>query len=309
MSYSVPVLLIAFNRPDHTRRVLDALRLLQPQTFFVSADGPRQDNQSDATRCEAVRRMIAEQIDWPCRIHTRFSPINLGCRIGVEQAIDWFFTEVEEGVILEDDVLPTRDFFSYCEELLGRYRFDQRVGSISGNCFLPPEAGLPESYCFSANPHSWGWATWRRAWSCYDKDMLEWAGFRDQGWPELIVGKQAAAYWCPLIDQVHQGIVDAWDLIWLYSCWKSGLLTCIPSVELVENIGFGIEATHTIDEVTPLKPVGALVRPLIHPLVMQPRRDFDAYLMNTHNERSWIRGLALKVKKTRRLLRHGLGRA
>lgn len=309
MSYSVPILLITFNRPHHTSRVLDALRFLQPQTIFVAADGPRQGHQTDVIRCADVRRIVAEQIDWPCQIKTLFSPINLGCRKGVEQAIDWFFTEVEEGVILEDDVLPTRDFFWYCEELLACYRFDQRVGSISGNCFLPQEVSLQESYCFSANPHSWGWATWRRAWSCYDNGMIEWAPFRDQGWPELIVGKQAAAYWCPLIDQVHRGVVDTWDLIWLYSCWKSGLLTCIPSVELVENIGFGVDATHTIDEESPLMVPGHLTRPLVHPLVMQPRRDFDGYLTNAHDQRSWIRGLALKVKKARRLLRDGLGRA
>jgi len=309
MSYSVPILLIAFNRPHHTSRVLDALRLLQPQTIFVAADGPRQGHQMDVIRCAAVRRIVTEQIDWPCQTQTLFSPINLGCRKGVEQAIDWFFTEVEEGVILEDDVLPTRDFFWYCEELLARYRFDQRVGSISGNCFLPEEVNLQESYCFSANPHSWGWATWRRAWSCYDKGMLEWADFRDQGWPELIIGKQAAAYWRPLIDQVYRGVVDTWDLIWLYSCWRSGFLTCIPSVELVENIGFGVDATHTIHEDSPLMVPGHLVRPMIHPIIMQPRRDFDAYLLSRLNHRSVIQKLILMFQRTKRLWRSGLRRA
>ena len=309
MTYSVPILLIAFNRPDHISKVLDALRHLQPQTIFVAADGPRLGHQTDAIRCSAVRRIVAEQIDWPCQIQTRFSPINLGCRTGVEQAIDWFFTEVEEGVILEDDVLPNQDFFWYCEELLARYRFDQRVGSISGNCFLPQETSLQESYCFSANPHSWGWATWRRAWSCYDKGMLEWAGFRDQGWPELIVGKKAAAYWRPLIDQVHRGVVDTWDLIWLYSCWKSGFLTCIPSVELVQNIGFGVDATHTIDEESPLMPPGHLSQPLVHPLVMQPRRDFDDYILSGYLKRSLVQSFVVKFQKAKRMWRHGLTRA
>jgi hypothetical protein len=307
MSYSVPVLLITFNRPEHTRRVLDALRLLQPQTLYVAADGPRHGNREDGIRCAAVRGVVSEQIDWPCQIRTLFSPVNLGCRKGVEQAMDWFFSEVEEGVILEDDVLPTQDFFWYCEELLARYRFDQRVGSISGNSFLPDAANPPDSYYFSDYTHSWGWATWRRAWSCYDKDMVDWVRLRDQGWLELIVGKQAAAYWIPLIDQVFQGVVDTWDLIWLYSCWKSGFLTCVCSVELVENIGFGIEATHTIDEATPLRPAEALIRPLSHPMVMQPRRDFDVYLMNTYNRRSLIEKLTLKLKKVRRRTKHWLG--
>jgi hypothetical protein len=87
------------------------------------------------------------------------------------------------------------------------------------------------------------------------------------------------------------------------------LLTCIPSVELVENIGFGVDATHTIDEESPLMVPEHLARPLIHPVVMQPRRDFDGYLTNAYDQHSWIRGLALKVKKARRLLRNGLARA
>ena len=101
MSFPVPILLIAFNRPANTIRVLDALRPLQPVQIFVAADGPRQDNQNDVVRCADVRRIFAEQIDWPCQVRTRFNAVNLGCRKGVERAIDWFFGEVDEGIILE----------------------------------------------------------------------------------------------------------------------------------------------------------------------------------------------------------------
>jgi hypothetical protein len=209
---------------------------------------------------------------------------------------------VEEGVILEDDVVPTQDFFVYCQELLSRYRYDQRVGSISGNSFLPKGIHVGESYYFSAYTHSWGWATWRRAWNCYDREMHDWNAFCDAGWLRLIVGKAAAGYWQPLIEQVYRGIVDTWDLVWLYSCWKSGFLTCVSTVELVDNIGFGSDATHTLDEQSPLGPTQPLVLPLCHPKVMQPRRDFDAQLLTDHYRRSWNKELLRKLRKLRRLL-------
>ena len=142
MSYSIPILLIAFNRPQNTRRVIEALRQIRPKTVFVAADGPRQGNLSDSALCAEVRSLVSETIDWPCEIKTSYNQVNLGCRKGVVKALDWFFGEVEEGVILEDDVVPTQDFFTYCEELLNRYRFDQRVGSISGNSFLPNDKSL-----------------------------------------------------------------------------------------------------------------------------------------------------------------------
>ena len=302
MSYSVPILLIVFNRPENTARVLNALRPMRPQKIFIAADGPREGNESDVIRCSEVRHVLAENIDWMCEVNVSYSDVNLGCRRGVVKALDWFFGEVEEGVILEDDVIPTPDFFVYCQELLGRYRFDQRVGSISGNSFMPKGALVDASYYFSIYTHSWGWATWRRAWCCYDREMHNWIDFCDAGWLKIIAGKEAADYWQPLIEQVYRGIVDTWDLIWLYSCWKSGLLTCISTVELVNNIGFGSDATHTLDEKSPLGPTQPLVLPLCHPTVMQPRRDLDVSLLKEQYRRSWYKEFLRKMIKVRRLL-------
>jgi hypothetical protein len=302
MSYSIPILLIAFNRPENTRRVIEALRQIRPKTVFVAADGPRREIARDVELCAEVRCVVADNFDWPCEIKTSYNQANLGCRKGVVKALDWFFGEVEEGVILEDDVVPTQDFFVYCEELLKRYRFDQRVGSISGNSFLPKGVDVDESYYFSVYTHSWGWATWRRAWSCYDRDMHHWVEFRDAGWLEITLGRVPANYWRPLIEQVYQGIVDTWDLVWLYSCWKSGFLTCISTVELVDNIGFGSDATHTLDEKSPLGPTQPLLLPLRHPAVMQSRRDFDAKIISDNYRRSWHEELIRKLKKLKRLL-------
>ena len=255
-----------------------------------------------ATRCDQVRHVVAQQIDWPCEIKTSYQSDNLGCRRAVTWALDWFFDQVEEGVILEDDVVPTKDFFEYCSVLLAHYRFDSRVGCISGNCFLPKNGLVDASYYFSNYTHSWGWATWRRAWSCYDRDMKDWRNFSKAGWLEIVLDKAAATYWRPLIEQVYLGIVDTWDLIWLYSCWKSGFLTCIASAELVENIGFGADATHTLDETSPLRPTQSLMFPLLHPTVMQARRDLDAETLNSHYRQSWRSKLLRKCRKIKRIV-------
>ena len=132
--------------------------------------------------------------------------------------------------------------------------------------------------------------------------MHNWIDFCDAGWLKIIAGKEAADYWQPLIEQVYRGIVDTWDLIWLYSCWKSGLLTCISTVELVNNIGFGSDATHTLDEKSPLGPTQPLVLPLCHPTVMQPRRDLDVSLLKEQYRRSWYKEFLRKMRKVRRLL-------
>ena len=132
--------------------------------------------------------------------------------------------------------------------------------------------------------------------------MHDWIDFRDAGWLEIILGKTPANYWRPLIEQVHRGIVDTWDLVWLYSCWKAGFLTCISAVELVENIGFGSDATHTLDEKSPLGPTKPLRLPLRHPAVMQARRDYDAQIITDSYRRSWGKELIRKVKKIKRLL-------
>lgn len=306
MSFAVPVLLIAFNRPDTTARVLEVLRQLRPETLYVACDGPRADRPGEAERCAAVRALMAPApeglIDWPCQLHTLFRDTNLGCRSGVSGALDWLFAQEEEGIVLEDDILPDPSFFPYCQLLLERFRHDTRIGAIAANNHQrqPPPDG--SSYRFSIYSHCWGWATWRRAWRCYDRDLQGWPAFRAGGWLEQLGGEAFARVWGRWLEELAAGRLDTWDMIWQLSCWQQGFLTVIPAVELVQNIGFGGDATHTLDEHSPLGPRGSLPLPLAHPQVIQADRQRDADTFRRLYRRGRRADLARKVRKALRLM-------
>lgn len=267
--YRTPILLLAYRRPDTTRRVLDALRPHRPAVLFVACDGPVTGDGEQAAACAATRQLIERAVDWPCELNRRYRSHNAGCRHGVSEAISWFFAQVSEGVILEDDVLPDASFFPYCSELLERYREDGRVGMVSGSTpgNRPPRDGA--SYRFSRYAHVWGWASWRRAWRCYDAAMASWPALRDQGWLVDVGGRRFARYWRHQLERVWQGECDTWDYIWQMSCWKEGLLSVSPARNLVDNLGFrDRRATHTRLDPSPLPPAAAMATPLRHPSQM-----------------------------------------
>ena len=160
---TAPVLLLIFNRPDTTSRVMEVLRRVQPTRMYVAADAARENHIDEMARCAEARR-VATQIDWPCEIKTLFRDENLGCRRAVSEALDWFFQQEEEGIILEDDCIPDPSFFRYTEELLMRFRNDERVMVVAANHFHGAAHHPPYSYFFSRYNHCWGWASWRRAW-------------------------------------------------------------------------------------------------------------------------------------------------
>lgn len=307
MSFPVPVLLVGFNRPHATSQVVSILREVKPSRLYVACDGPRPNRSGDVERCHAVRQLFSSVscgglVDWPCELFTLFHEKNLGCLAGPVAALDWFFEKEEEGIILEDDILPDLSFFPYCQELLSRFRDDSRVGSISANNLLGRGPKDGSSYRFSIYTHSWGWATWRRAWTMYDRDLSGWPAFRSAGWLEQLGGKSFARTWKIWIDQVASNQLDAWDVIWQMSGWQQGFLTVIPEVELANNIGFGPDATHTLDENSPLATVTPISLPLRHPSVMQPDRQSDADTFSRLYQRSPVADLKRKIRKGLRLL-------
>ena len=239
------VLFLVFNRPDTTKQVFEAIRKAKLPSLYVAADGPRADKDGEKEKCEQVRK-IATQVDWDCEVKTLFREKNLGCRIGVSSAIDWFFENEEEGIILEDDCLPSQSFFWYCEELLERYRRDMRIVAVSGNNFQKGSTRNEFSYYFSRFNHCWGWASWRRAWSYYEKDMQSWPYIRDNNYlQDILLDKTAVKYWGKIFETAYRNEIDSWAYRWTFSCWIQNGLSVLPSVNLVSNIGFGGDATHT----------------------------------------------------------------
>lgn len=241
-----PVLFLVFNRPGTTAQVFEAIREARPARLYVAADGPRADRPGEAERCEEARR-IATQVDWPCEVKTLFRDHNLGCRVGVSMALDWFFEQEEEGIVLEDDCVPSQSFFPYCAELLERYRHDERVMCVSGDNFQLGREVTQFSYYFSRYMHCWGWATWRRAWKLYDREMALWRAFRDgEGLKAWSAGDERfEKYWLAIFDSTSKGAFDSWAYRFLFTCWAHHGLTCLPQKNLVSNIGFSADATHT----------------------------------------------------------------
>jgi hypothetical protein len=260
-----PVVLLIFNRPDTTQKVIDAIRSARPRQLFVVGDGPRPDRPDDGPRCAAAQACL-DGIDWPCELVTNLSPVNLGCRRRVSSGLGWAFRHVDEAIVLEDDCVPDPTFFGYCRELLERYRDDERVMVISGNDFLSGRRPDPHSYGFSRYPLIWGWATWRRAWRHYDVDIKEWPRLRRLGWLESFLSPRAAQYWSHCFQRVYDGF-DTWDYSLVFACWRQGGLAIHPRWNLVTNIGFRSDATHTRDEPSFFAnmPARTMRTPLSHP--------------------------------------------
>lgn len=276
------VLLLVFNRPETTQQVFESIRAAKPPKLYVAADGPREDRQNEAARCAEVRRIVTN-VDWPCDVNTLFRDRNLGCKMGVSGGINWFFDHEEEGIILEDDVLPVPSFFSYCDELLERYRHDGRVAMISG-CNLVSSRYTPkESYLFSRINHIWGWASWRRVWQHYDVAMDAWPEWRDQnGLVNFSEGDRLfESYWRNKFNAAHSGEVDTWDYQWTFTCWRLGALTTLPARNQTRNIGFGSDATHTATVLPDyvVKSISqSLELPLEHPSEVSRNKVADALI-------------------------------
>jgi hypothetical protein len=271
------VLLLVFRRPEQTRRVFESVRRAKPSRLYVAADGPRPDRPGEAALCEEARR-IATNVDWPCTVRTLFRDHNLGCRMGVSTALDWLFEHEKEGVVLEDDCVASSSFFPYCAELLERYRDDERVMCISGDNFQRGRSVTPYSYYFSRYMHCWGWATWRRAWRLYDRNMELWPEFRDSGglraWSDGDEG--FVRYWQATLDVAAAGKVDSWAYRFLFTCWANSGLTCLPARNLVSNIGYGEDATHTRGSGETM-PAEELELPLQHPPAICRHSGADKY--------------------------------
>lgn len=297
---TTPVVFIIFNRPEPTRQVFSQIRNAKPSKLLVIADGPRSNRPEDAEKCDAVRAIV-EQVDWDCQVMRNYADTNQGCRNRVASGLDWVFSMVEEAIILEDDCLPHPSFFRYCQEMLERYRTDNRIMTLSGNNFQYGQRRTEYSYYFSRYALLWGWATWRRVWQYYDVEMKLWPEIRDGSWLFDILGStranivdnqchfdirgsiRAIQYWHNIFAYTYAGRIDTWDYQLVFASWLQNGLHIIPNANLVSNIGFGPEATHT-KKVTRCAnlPATAIEFPLQHSTFVVRDVLADDYIQATH---------------------------
>ncbi|MDR6762529.1 hypothetical protein J2Y38_002740 [Flavobacterium sp. 2755] len=277
--FETPILFLIFNRPDTTKVVFDEIKKQKPKYLFIAADGARPNVVQDAEKCKITRDLVLEGIDWECEVKTLFRDENLGCGLAVSQAITWFFDNVEQGIILEDDCLPHPSFFNYCQELLEKYKEDENIYAINGSNLHSEKRVDNSSYFFSNYAFVWGWASWKRAWKQYDFDLKHLEKFKTNNLINRIDNRAIFKnYWIPIFEKVLNKEIDTWDYQWSFSIWNNQGIVIAPNVNLVSNLGFGINATHTTGssefENLPTENIGNIV----HPNNIQVNKNIDRYI-------------------------------
>ncbi len=309
MKLTTPVAFFVFNRPHTTVKVFAAIRQAQPSQLLIIADGARPDRVGESEKCQQVRS-ICDRIDWACEVKRNYADLNLGCKNRVSSGLDWVFSEVEEAIILEDDCLPDPSFFPFCQELLAKYRSDRRVMSISGDNYLFGKTRTEYSYYFSIYSDIWGWATWRRAWQYYDLDMSLFPTIQAEGKLTDILSnnRKFKKLWERSLDHTYQGAVDTWDYQWVFACFIQSGLTIIPNVNLISNIGFDENATHTTYQSHLVNTIAQpLPFPLIHPPFVITDTKSDQISQNFLYSQSLITKLITKSRSIFRKARKILG--
>ena len=301
-----PVAMVVFNRPETTSKVFAEVARAKPKRLFVIADGPRMNRSEESGKCAHVRKMV-QTVDWPCELTVNFSDENLGCKRRLATGLTWLFDQTEEAIILEDDCVPHPTFFRFADELLERYRDEPRVAQVCGVNFNGGHRGDADSFYFSRYPHIWGWASWRRAWKHYDVAMQAWPSLRETDWLSQLLGSERqAAYWKARFDKVHSGQLDTWDYQWTFACWKNSMVSAIPRSNLISNVGFGADATHTKRKGSSLEnmPAGGIEFPLVAPKSISRNQDED-----NHTDRMFFSGSRTLQGLVRRALGWLRGRA
>ena len=268
MAYKTPILLNVFNRPEETSMVLASLFEQQVPVLYVHCDGAREGREDDVRNVKQVQQLIKESVTWPCELHTMYEEKNYGCGVGPYRAITWFFENVEEGIILEDDCVPHPDFFMYCQELLERYRDNERIAVIGGTNRHPERTKCECSYFFTPYSETWGWATWRRVWNEYDYDfMVKDSDFRLKVLP-FVKSYGVTQHWLELLKKMRvdnaAGTKTYWDYQLDLKCIYQHKINIVPRVNLISNIGFNSRATHTFCSSHANAAVYAIL-PLKHP--------------------------------------------
>jgi hypothetical protein len=293
----IPVLLIVFNRPDKAEKVFRRIRQIKPKQLFIAGDAPRQNKEDDTVKCERTREIVTA-VDWECEVHTLFQEANLGCGRGPAAAISWFFSHVESGIILEDDCLPEETFFRFCNELLHRYRDNEQIMMISGTTPVRFR-GRKQDYFFSKYGTTWGWASWRRAWLKFDYDLRSW---ENKGEREKVMSsfktEREKQYFLNVFEKTfNKTDVSWWDYQWLFARVLHGGLSVMPVSNQIENIGFGKDATHTFDPLSPdaNKKTAPLHFPLRHPDVIKTDEAYDSKLL--FKEPSFLERIEYRIRK------------
>lgn len=301
-----PILLLTYKRIDTTMQVFAQIQKVQPKRLYIASNYPKNSDEND--KVFALRKLLEQSIDWECQVYTLYRESHLSAKISISSAISWFFEHEEQGIILEDDCLPTLSFFRFCDELLERYRDKECVMMISGwsaldFAFNPstdtlcPKARLQEDYYFSKYNHIWGWASWARSWRKYERESSDFT--KDFAHFDFN-SKLERRSWRKIFGAYYGGKIDTWDYPWTFSIWKAHGLCVYPKNNMVKNIGFNRDdAAHTQgDSKFATMPSYEIAFPLSHPKKIAPNTYLDAMdFAIAFNQASIMQRIKTKCKK------------
>lgn len=292
------VLYIIFNRIDTVKQTFEAIKKAKPPRLYIAADGARKEIAGEVERVKQVRNYVITNIDWNCDVKILFRESNLGCKIAVSSAITWFFENEEMGIILEDDCLPSQSFFWFCEILLKKYKEDMKVGQISGCNLLDTKIDINSSYIFSRYGGIWGWATWKTRWANYDVKISKWAKLRrEKKWLMAVTNTNIEYFYrYKSFDKIMFKNFDTWDFQWIFCKLLNDQLSIIPKVNMIKNLGFNNNATHTtLKNKDPQLGNNEFSEMLNHPYQISKLEEYESMYSNTYFSNA---GLFNKIIKT-----------
>lgn len=271
-----PILFLIFNRPDTTLQVFNRIKEVKPSRLYIAADGPRADKPQEEELCKQTRAILSE-IDWECTVKTLYRPDNLGCKVAVSSALTWFFGQEEEGIVLEDDCLPAISFFYFCDQMLEKYRFDERIRHVSGCNLQLGKTWGEASYYFAESTNIWGWASWSRVMKDYDPDMKCYDESEiSQLFHQLFCDTFLAELWVNIFKELKADKINTWDFQLAFLNYFNHGLSVNPNTNLVSNIGFRADATHTPDPNAPYANIPFQeITTIKHPKHFSPEKQAD----------------------------------
>lgn len=290
MAFNTPILLIIFNRPHLVQNLFDEVKKQKPKQLFVFCDGARKDRAEEEELLQKSKDIFENQIDWDCDLKTNYLKENKGAGRAIVSAIKWFFENVEQGIVLEEDCFPHQEFFTYCEELLDKYKDNERVMFIGGNNFLDKTI-TDNSYYFSANSHIWGWATWRRAVNGYSFEVNNISNKEIKTiLKKYLLSWHQREFFYDIFRLIKKNRINSWDYQLVFNIWRQNGVSIIPAVNLVKNVGFDKNAIHTKDTNSRYaKLTFNNILPLKHPENIEINKEADYLYFKEFNYKSTLR--------------------
>jgi hypothetical protein len=241
---NTPILLMVYIKPETTIKIIERLQDIEPKKIYISINIPTKENEKEIIKNKKVVNIL-KKINWKCKIKYKKRKKHVDAFTSYKEAIEWFFKNEKEGIILEDDTLPNVSFFKFCSKMLKKYRHNKKISQICGSSFKNFKK-TDDFYFFSNYNLCWGYATWRRSILDFDEKMLSWNKLKKENYLyEIVNDKKFVFYWTSIFEQQFKKKFRAWDYLWLYSNWKKKKVSIIPKKHLVKNIGFVKDATHT----------------------------------------------------------------